>query len=610
MSRLFGSTSHRLTQAILDPASNLDIFGITEVVSDWVWVTDCHDRFTYLSPQVEKHIALPPEHFLGRTREESAAFSAATDLSKLQVIIGRRDSFQDHLLCWSGNDDVEHFVELSGKPFWDEIGNFIGYLGSGRDVSDRTLKEREIAEAQQQLQQQALQDHLTKLPNRRALEQYIAQISNAPLVGPDSIAALCADIDGFKEINDAKGHAVGDRCLRKIARLLQSLIPEDCFFSRVGGDEFVILCPGIDLAGGQRLANELSAKIDDKLIVGDADLKLTLSLGVAALRQTGRQILQCITDADLALHQGKAQHKASITPFTDNLRRKIRKHRQLKSELAGAIEADQILPVYQPRFDALTLQVIGAEALARWQHPTGTLWAPGYFLDVADEIGALNRIDQEIFRKALQDREQWPRHEQTPLHLSVNVSPARILSPTLLDDVASCKHSIEQVSFELVETIWFDALPADVKERLEMLKARGIGIELDDFGAGHASITGLLASGADTVKIDRGLTSNIETDSRVRRLFESLVKMLLDLGYRVVAEGIENERQYQIARDAGCAEIQGYWLARPMEQEAFITFCQEHMPISPQKITGSAARNFGQSGKTKLRQNRQASLIS
>lgn len=171
MSRLFGSTSHRLTQAILDPASNLDIFGITEVVSDWVWVTDCHDRFTYLSPQVEKHIALPPEHFLGRTREESAAFSAATDLSKLQVIIAHRDSFQDHLLCWSGNDDVEHFVELSGKPFWDEIGNFIGYLGSGRDVSDRTLKEREIAEAQQQLQQQALQDHLTKLPNRRALEQ-------------------------------------------------------------------------------------------------------------------------------------------------------------------------------------------------------------------------------------------------------------------------------------------------------------------------------------------------------------------------------------------------------------------------------------------------------
>jgi diguanylate cyclase (GGDEF)-like protein/PAS domain S-box-containing protein len=479
-------------------------------------------------------------------------------------------------------DGVERIIRAESIRYTDENGT-PHMLGTNWDVTEEVqarndlqrakelLEMRNVAleEAKQRIEHNSLHDMLTGLPNRRYLDRVLRERAMQARFEGGGVGVLHIDLDRFKQINDTLGHAAGDAMLVHAAELLKrSLVPGE-FVARIGGDEFVIVCP-IDRSPArlEELASGVVKQMRVPVPYDGHHCRFGASVGIAMHSGKDADPAQLLVDADIALYRAKARGKNGFEFFTEALQAEAVRTKEVADDILRGLEQHEFVPYYQPLFDARTRQIVSVEALARWKHPEKGLLMPASFLKVAEDLSVVSSIDHAILKSALADYRGWQRMGGIVPEIAVNVSFRRLLDDQLLESLKTLDMPQGVVSFELLESIYLDDVEDIVGWNIAGIRDLGIGLSIDDFGTGHASILGLLRLRPDQLKIDRQFLEGIETSNSQRGLVRSLIDIGKSLGITVVAEGVETQMQAGILTELGCDLLQGFALARPMSAES------------------------------------------
>jgi diguanylate cyclase (GGDEF)-like protein len=444
------------------------------------------------------------------------------------------------------------------------------------DVTDRVQAERASA-------WQARHDHLTELPNRAALHEFI----DAELRRPDRppITVLFLDVDGFKDVNDSLGHEVGDDLLRQLAARLAGRTRSEDTVCRLGGDEFVVLCRDCDTAGAEVLAQRFQSIFDEPFGLGGRAARLTASIGVATARggdPSGTRSTDLVRDADMAMYAAKRGGRSRIRVFSPDLRDAAQQKVLMVDELREAIETGQLVLHYQPILHLPSGQVEGVEALVRWQHPERGLLPPGDFIAVAEEYELMTPLTRWVLGAATRQAAEWARLG-LPLLLGVNVSAANLATGTLVDDVAAALAASglppDRLIVELTETTVAED-PQRAAAQFAALRISGVEVAIDDFGSGFSSLGQLVNIPAGVLKIDRSLVAGAaERRSASTAAIAAVVALARACGMRALAEGVETAEQLALTATLGCTLAQGYYIARPMPADELRGWLQERAAI-------------------------------
>ncbi|WVT72825.1 EAL domain-containing protein [Sinorhizobium chiapasense] len=432
----------------------------------------------------------------------------------------------------------------------------------------------ELEAARHRMEFNALHDPLTGLPNRRFLDQVLAE-RDRHFMPEARLSIFHMDLDRFKQINDTLGHAAGDEILRHAAELLRGNADAKDFVARIGGDEFVIVRQDGGAEPDATLASRIIEAMSVPVRYKDQECRIGVSIGIAAQTKATDDLSHVLVNADIALYEAKRRGRNRHETFTGELKTAVFKTKQTADEILRGLEHNEFIAHFQPQFCPRSLDIIGVEALARWDHPFKGLLGPHAFLKTAEDINVVASIDQAILEQALFQIYRW---EANGIHIpkvSVNLSYARLHDENLIDRLEQLQIPAGRLSFELLESISFDESDMTVLSNIRRIKELGIDIEIDDFGTGYASILSLLKLTPRRLKIDRQLVLPIRESPTEKRLVESIIDIGTSLGIEVIAEGVETLEHAHILKELGCHGLQGYAFARPMNANDLATFAFE-----------------------------------
>ena len=453
-------------------------------------------------------------------------------------------------------------------------------LGEAKRLAE--ARNGQLEEANRRARYTSLHDELTGLPNRRYLMDHLGQLEADMPAMATRIAVLHIDLDRFKQVNDAYGHAAGDRLLQHAATLMRSVFRSSDLVARIGGDEFVAVCVSEEPETLARmLAGDLIAGFRHPIDLGEISCRSGVSVGIACSGLHDSQPYKLLIDADIALYRAKKLGRNRFEFFTQALEAEVVSTKRLADDILTGIEERQFTAHYQQQFDALTREMVGLEALIRWNHPTEGLLMPTQFLKVAEDINALPVLDHIVLETALADRLNWISAGLRVPRIAVNVSMGRLRDERLVDMLRTMAIEPGMLSFELTEAIYLDDSDDIVSENIRCLKQLGIEIEIDDFGTGYASIVSLMRLQPSRLKIAHQLTAAVSSSFAQRQLIRAIVEIGRTKGIGVVAEGVETMEQADILADLGCQMLQGYALGRPVDANALVNLMpHESDPIS------------------------------
>jgi len=437
-----------------------------------------------------------------------------------------------------------------------------------------TMSER--ARAETALTKLALYDGLTGLPNRvLALDRAEQMLARGRRLQTPT-AALFVDIDGFKHVNDACGHAVGDELLKIFAARLMTIVREIDTAARLGGDEFVVLLEGSALDAGpelvaERLLDVLRHPYDMSHVLG-RPLYVTASIGIASgLHETPDELLH---DADIAMYNAKESGRNRYALFESSMQTVSRERLTVEMDLTEAIEQHQLFLLYQPTLDLRSESVAGVEALIRWRHPTRGVVSPAEFIPIAEDTGLIVPIGRWVLNEACRQASTWHRHGHR-IGIAVNISARQLDSEELVEEVRDALQESDLdpagLTLEVTETALMRDADATAR-RLRQLKTLGVRIAIDDFGTGYSSLAYLRQFPADTLKIDRSFIDAIAISKESAVLVHTLIQLGNDLGMQTLAEGIEDQAQLEVLRRERCDKGQGFLFSRPLDTNAVENF--------------------------------------
>jgi diguanylate cyclase len=440
--------------------------------------------------------------------------------------------------------------------------------------------ERQAAQAKRQAlesQHEALHDGLTGLPNRTLLRDRTDQVirqSDRELV---PAALLLLDLDRFKEVNDTLGHHYGDQLLVQVANRLRGRLREVDTVARLGGDEFAVLLPTIaTVEGAVAVAGKLQAAFDEPFRLDDLALDVETSIGVALYPEHASDPDELLQRAEIAMYVAKDTH-AGYVLFDPKLDQHSARRLTLLGELRRAIDNRQLVLHYQPKVDAHSGQLLGVEALVRWQHPEHGLIPPNDFIPLAERTGLISPLTTYVLDAALRQCHQW-RQAGHELAIAVNVSARSLLDLAFPNQVASLLARWEVPARLLMVEITESTIMADPTHALEILgqlNAMGVQIAIDDFGTGYSSMAHLKTLPVHELKVDRSFVSQMTSSTRDAVIVRSTVDLGRNLGLRVVAEGVEDVLTSQELDALGCDAIQGYYISRPVPPDDLINWLEQ-----------------------------------
>jgi diguanylate cyclase (GGDEF)-like protein len=475
-------------------------------------------------------------------------------------------------------DGTVRYIRSIGAVFADPEDDS-KILGVNWDVtSDVTLNEelkrataltearnRELEAARVRIEHNALHDSLTGLPNRRFLDEMLKRQAERGFAETGSMALLHIDLDRFKQINDTLGHAAGDAMLVHASGVLRENCRPDDFVARIGGDEFVVLTSATE---GDLYLGSLAGRIVEAMRVPVGyemqQCRIGVSIGIAAERGFAIDVQRLMINADIALYRAKDRGRNRFEFFSDALQAEVVETKRTADEILCGIERNEFIAYYQPQFDAKTRDLVGVEALARWNHPRDGIKTPDSFLPIAEDLNVMATLDRIILEQALADLDRWEKLGLDVPRASVNVSLKRLHDDDLIPGLRQLDIAPGRIAFELVESIYLDESDGIVAWNIDQLKELGIDIEIDDFGTGYASIVSLQKLRPARLKIDRQLVHPILDDPAQRQLLDSIVDIGQAMGIEVVAEGVETMQHAAMLRDMGVDILQGYAFARPL----------------------------------------------
>jgi len=436
-------------------------------------------------------------------------------------------------------------------------------------------RNRELEAARIRIEHNALHDSLTGLPNRRYLDEMLKREAGLGYRGSGSMAMLHVDLDRFKQINDTLGHAAGDAMLMHASTILRDACSYNDFVARIGGDEFVVLTTAEegDFYLGA-LADRIVREMRQPVSYQGHECRFGVSIGIAADRGPVVDAERLLINADIALYRAKARGRNRFEFFSEALQAEVVKTKKLADEILNGLERHEFIAWYQPQFDANTLEVVGVEALARWDHPTDGIRMPDQFLSIAEELNVVATLDRIILNQAMGALAHWDATGIVVPRASVNVSHRRLHDEDLIKGLLELDIQPGRIAFELVESIYLDESDAVVGWNIDQIKELGIDVEIDDFGTGYASIVSLQKLRPKRMKIDRQLVNPILVDPAQRQLLASIVEIGKSMGIEIIAEGVETMEHAAILRDLGVDILQGYAFSKPLSAanlEAFLT---------------------------------------
>jgi diguanylate cyclase (GGDEF)-like protein len=445
-------------------------------------------------------------------------------------------------------------------------GGFVGLI-----AHDVTRTRNEAA----RLRHQADHDALTGLANRRRIMSILATAVAAQRSRPGHVAAIFIDVDRLKYVNDALGHAVGDRLLLATARRLADSVRPDDRVARIGGDEFLVVCCDVpDVAAALELADRTQRALTGRLRIRQLDLHFSVSIGVAVsdheilAMADANAAVAMIANADTAMYEAKAAGRKRCVLFTQEMRSAARERTELGAELARAIADRQLTIDFQPLFSAVTRRAVGAEALVRWHHHHHGPIEPARFVGIAEESGSIGRLGELVLERALIETRRWIDDNTVgpDFAVHVNVSQIQLASPSFVNVVHSMlrAHDLDphRLVLEARETALLGQNP-DVDRTVRALRRAGIQIAIDNFGTGANALSVLTDVGADLLKLDGSLALPSGSTDADTRIVRAIVLLAHALGMRVVAERVSGTDQLRRLRSAGCDLVQGNLLGAP-----------------------------------------------
>ncbi|MFB0611206.1 EAL domain-containing protein [Aurantiacibacter poecillastricola] len=528
----------------------------------WFWETDRRSLLTYISPPVAEALRIKPDRLRGQplTRLFDLADTGEEGERTLMFHLSARSSFTE-LSVRAAIPYEERWWSISGRPLYDHFDNFIGFRGSGTDLTERKRSE----ESANRL---ARYDSLTGLVNRFTMSQTLEKILSAPQEANRCCTVFLLDLDRFKQVNDTMGHPAGDALLKQVAQRLARAVGKQGKVGRLGGDEFEVILPDrIPRDKLAELGRDIIASLSQPYTIEGQRVIIGASLGVAIAPDDGQTSEAIIRNADLALYAAKDGGRGRFHFYSEDLHAEAEARSQMEEDLRVALSQGQMEIHYQPVVSTSTEQISGFEALMRWQHPVKGWISPQRFIESAEDTGMIQQLGEWALREACEQAAKWPRD----MSVAVNVSPLQFANPQFPSVVANAlAHGgirPSQLELELTETVFLQE-GKSTDAMFTALKKLGVRLSLDDFGTGYSSLGYLKKAPFDKIKIDKSFVRGItEKGSRNAAIIASITSLAHSLNMETTAEGVETMDELDLVRLHGCSHVQGYIYERPLTAE-------------------------------------------
>ena len=445
------------------------------------------------------------------------------------------------------------------------FGGQDGASGASKVLAVRDISERK--EAEERIRHMAHHDALTGLPNRRMFVDRLHQVLARSKRDGTTVAVLCLDLDRFKHVNDLGGHAAGDELLRQVARRLNDSIRTEDTAARLGGDEFAVIQVGVAHPDGPGImAERLVKAISKPFELGSQQTMIGTSVGIALYPGDGEEGEDLVRAADTALYRAKEAGRGTFRFFEAEMDIRLQDRRMLERDLRQALAGEQLKVHYQPLADCGGGNIVGFEALVRWNHPERGPISPAQFIPLAEECGLIMPLGAWVMRRACADAATWPGDKL----VAVNLSPAQFrhadLAKEILNILKETGLAPSRLELEVTESLLIDD-PDRVLATLMTLKDAGVRISLDDFGTGYSSLSYLQRFPFDKIKIDRSFVSQMEKNADSMSIIRAVIALGKSLRIKITAEGVETEAQLGLLQQENCDLVQGYLLGKPMAKE-------------------------------------------
>ncbi len=466
------------------------------------------------------------------------------------------------------------YLRVSGKPLFELNGNFIGYRGVGRDVSEMVALNRKVEFL-------ASHDDLTGLPNRSLFRQRLEHAIAKAERTSSQVLLLFFDLDKFKLVNDTLGHEAGDQLLIMATKRISEKARATDALCRLGGDEFVMVMEGASPQDGHRLVRDIIAAFSIPFEIKQQKVYCTTSIGVSVYPDDTTDPQTLMVYADLAMYRAKQNGRNDFEFYTSNLNFIAHQWLDMENGIRHAFKEDQFFVVFQPQIENTKNQLIGMEVLLRWRHPERGLIPPLEFIKIAEQSALINQIGEFVADAACKQIRVWLDKGLSIPRVSFNISARHLRSPTLVKSLTATtlKYGIEpsMLCIEITEHALLEEGDV-VKKNMREIKAAGFSISLDDFGMGHSSLLYLKRWAVDEVKIDRSFVDGLLNSAEDRVIVKAIVALGDALGLQLVGEGVENQMQADILAASGCKNVQGYFYSPPIEAKEMETWLKKNGP--------------------------------
>ena len=525
----------------------------------WFWETNAEGLLLYVSDQLAQDLKRDSTELVGKRFTDLLYVEDSQSPDAPERTLGFHLSarFPFSEVTVRANTEDEVWWTISGSPNFDEFGKFLGFRGIGTDLTEKKKSAAEISRL-------ARYDSLTGLPNRSQMRHTLEEALRNARHRRKGCSLFLIDLDRFKNVNDTLGHPIGDLLLRQVAQRLTSVVGDNGQVGRLGGDEFKAVFPGMDeqaaLAG---LAQRLISQVSMPYMIEGHNVSIGASVGIAIAPATGSCLDSLVRDADLALYAAKADGRGTWKFFEPEMHSDAKDKQILEHELRGAIGRGELTLYFQPTVNAITEELVGFEALARWQHPVRGFIPPDIFIPLAEECGLILSIGEWVLRNACAEAAKWPGH----LKVAVNLSPIQFAHASLPGLIVSALKSSdldpERLELEITEGV-FLADNASTDEMFAKLKTIGVRLALDDFGTGYSSLGYLRKAPFDKIKIDQSFVRGAASSgNRNAAIIRSIVTLAESLDMETTAEGAETHDELDLIRQLGCSQVQGFIFGKP-----------------------------------------------
>lgn len=534
---------------------------LLNAIPDLIWLKDPNGIYLFCNKAFERFFGAKEKDIVGKSDYDFVEFQLANFFRTHDVIAMEAEAptRNEEELSFK-EDGYNGIFETIKTPVYGQEKELLGVLGISRDITARKANEEKI-------QKLEYFDPLTALPNRLQLRLRVEHDLSIVQRQNEQLAVLFIDFDHFKNINDTLGHAIGDDLLVKVSKRLKPLLRQVDTLSRQGGDEFIVVLPGVSVDDAAHMAKRLLQAIEQPIKLENNELIITASIGISLYPDDGKDIDTLFKCADVAMYLAKQNGRNNYRFFTSEIQSRSARILNLENALRYAHTRGELSLHYQPQISLSDSKIVGVEALLRWHHPELGMISPVEFIPIAEESGQILLIGEWVIRTAATQMKAWIDMGFPAMSVAVNLSAVQFhhahlsqLVSTIIDEVKLPPWYLE---IELTESVAAQN-PIHAIETMNELSGKGIRLSIDDFGTGYSSLSYLKRFKVYKLKIDQSFIRDIDVDPEDRAIVKTIIALGKSLGFKTIAEGVETKEQLDFLKENGCDEAQGYYFSQPL----------------------------------------------